>query len=135
MLEPYLPERVAIGTGVEPVKQRSHLLIEPRRRGCFVMDVLAVGAGDHLARPAPSSRQAPTRIFRIPLRPAGNSEASEEKSLSTVSGCSKWLLACEHHFDDRLDVWVRRLERADVHAEAAREWRTAPALGSGARPR
>jgi hypothetical protein len=29
----------------------------------------------------------------------------------------------EHHLDDRLDVSVRRLESADVHAEAARDGR------------
>ncbi len=38
--------------------------------------------------PVLSSRQAPTLILFMPLRPVGNSDACHEKSLSAVSGWS-----------------------------------------------
>ena len=59
--------------------------------------------------PAPSSRQAPTLIFVMPLRPVGNSAACQEKSLSAVSGSVIVAGGVEHHLDDALDVAVRWL--------------------------
>lgn len=49
---------------------------------------LPTGPDTTVIGPVLSSRQAPTLILVIPLRPAGNREACHEKSLSAVSGWS-----------------------------------------------
>jgi len=84
-----LEHRVVIGAGAfEPLEKRLHLLPEPSRGRSLIVDTLASERPDTTCIGSVlSSRQAPTRILRMPLRPVGNSDACQAKSLSAVSAC------------------------------------------------
>ena len=66
-----------------------------------------------------SSRQAPTLIFCMPLRPVGNRAACQPNKRSSVSGSLIFLGGVEHHLDDAFDVPVGRRQCPDIEPEAA----------------
>ena len=123
--QPGLQHLVDISGPVEPVQEGGHLPFEARRGGCCEMDaLLADGSGDNLHRasavvppgPCPDLPQA-----AAPRRKQGRVPREEP------FGC-EWLTVVaggvEDHLDDSLDVPVRRLQRADVHAEPAGDRRS-----------
>ena len=71
--------------------------------------------------PELSSRQAPTLIFCMPLRPVGNRAACQPNRRSSVSGLLIFLGGVEHHLDDAVDMPVGRRQCPDIESETACE--------------
>ena len=74
-----------------------------------------------------SSRQAPTLIRGMPLRPVGNRAACHPNS-ARPSAAVILLRRVEHHFDHAFDIAVGSDKATRVHAEFVGRLRIAPRL-------
>jgi hypothetical protein len=119
-----LQDLVDIGVPVEPVEEGLRVPFEPRRWGCHEVDALpADGAGDDLHRPGAVVTPGADPDLPRPAA-AGGKQGSvprekpfgRERPIMVAGGV-------EHHLDDAFHVSVCRVERADLHAEAARDRR------------
>ena len=101
--------------------RKPHLPVESRRRRRFEMDVLLSNRpGDDLHRPGAVVAPGPSPDLGHAAAPGGKQRGmpceqpfGRERLVIVARGV-------EHHFDDALDVAVRGLEGADVHAEPPR---------------
>ena len=81
---------IDVGFGIEPVKERPHVGGKTFRLRRLKMDFLfSDGTGDDFHRTGAVVAPCPGSDFLVmPLRPVGNRDACQAKSLSSVSGLS-----------------------------------------------
>ena len=112
-------DRIDSAAGVEPLQERSHLVIEaPGRRRLEVHPLFADRARDHLHRAsavvAPRPRPDPGHA----AAPGGEQRCVPCEQSVCCQGFVVTARSVEHHLDDTFNASVSGFERAYIDAEA-----------------